>query len=108
MARAARLRRNRAELEPWRSDFAEPRRCQLWTGGLTHCSDDRCRGDQGHEVSILIVIGVAVGRYRGVEPSLWIDIIELACRNQGIDGGCAVPSGIGARKCPIAAADNAS
>jgi hypothetical protein len=24
------------------------------------------RGDEGHEVSILIVIGVAVGRYRGV------------------------------------------
>src|ERR1700704_2146347 len=40
------------------------------------------------------------------EPSLWIDIIELACRNQGIDGGCAVPSRIGARKCPVAAADS--
>jgi hypothetical protein len=39
------------------------------------------------------------------EPSLWIDIIELACRHQGINGGCAVPSGIGACKCPIAAAD---
>ena len=27
------------------------------------------------------------------EPSLWIDIIELACRNQGIDGGCASYAG---------------
>jgi hypothetical protein len=34
MRRAARLRCNRADLEPLRSDFAEPRRCQPWTGSL--------------------------------------------------------------------------
>jgi hypothetical protein len=34
MWRAARLRGNRADLEPLRSDFAEPRRCQAWTGSL--------------------------------------------------------------------------
>jgi hypothetical protein len=34
MRRAARLRRNRADFEPLRSDFAEPRRCQPWTGRL--------------------------------------------------------------------------
>src|ERR1700730_15194234 len=34
MRRAARLRRNRADLEPLRADFAEPHRCQPWTGSL--------------------------------------------------------------------------
>jgi hypothetical protein len=32
--------------------------------------DNRCRRDQGHRVSILIVIGVVVGRCRSVEPPL--------------------------------------
>src|SRR5271169_6786307 len=34
MPRGVRLRSNRADLEPWRSDFAEPRRCQPWTSRL--------------------------------------------------------------------------
>ena len=34
MPRGVRLRSNRADLEPRRSDFAEPRRCQLLTSSL--------------------------------------------------------------------------
>jgi hypothetical protein len=65
----------------------------------THCSDDRCRGDQGHEVSILIVIGVAVGRYRGVEPRSNVSMIIMRPPQHGHGwGGWSVAAALSIAK----------
>jgi hypothetical protein len=39
------------------------------------------------------------------EPSLWIDVVELACLDEGIDRGCSVAPGIGTREGPIFSSD---
>src|SRR5450755_2019726 len=39
------------------------------------------------------------------EPSLGIDVVELACLDKGIDRGCSVAPGIGTREGPIFSSD---